>query len=63
MDLNFLQRKKPIAPRQRQDKCTIKTKRGKDGSITKTISGNCTKEQIQALKNEGALDDSFIVEE
>lgn len=39
---------KKIIP-QPKHKCKIKIKRGKDGSITKSIDGTCSKEELAAL--------------
>lgn len=47
--MEIFKRKMGPQPRARNEACKIKIKKGKDGSLTKSISGNCSKEQLAAL--------------
>lgn len=35
--------------RPKSDKCEIVIKKGRDGTIRKSIRGNCTRQQLEAL--------------
>ena len=49
--MSFLQR--PQTPsKPKMEKCEIKITPLKDGGFKKSISGNCTKEQIEALSRD-----------
>jgi hypothetical protein len=52
--MSFFVQPKP-QPQPKKEKCVVKTRRTKDGGISRSIEGNCKPEEVKALLAQDSL--------